>query len=180
MSNDIALWGRGWYFEKIAVDPKNPDQVYVPNVAVNRSSDGGKNWLPLNYPKEINHVYAMRMRTAQEGYLLSKKGQLAVTKDAGATWSLINLPLEGAKIMPTSFDVPLASVNFTDALHGTVIIYLVMPERGWKAFNTADGGKTWDQEAVPGDLGAIYLSRDGKYLTLTSTLDKTISIVKRD
>ena len=47
MSNDIALWGRGWYFEKIAVDPKNPDQVYVPNVAVNRSSDGGKTWVVM-------------------------------------------------------------------------------------------------------------------------------------
>jgi photosystem II stability/assembly factor-like uncharacterized protein len=47
MSNDIALWGRGWYFEKIAVDPTNPDQVYVPNVAVNRSSDGGKTWVVM-------------------------------------------------------------------------------------------------------------------------------------
>jgi len=41
---DQALWGRGWYFEKIAVDPKNPDIVYVPNVAVNRSRDGGATW----------------------------------------------------------------------------------------------------------------------------------------
>jgi photosystem II stability/assembly factor-like uncharacterized protein len=44
VSNDQALWGRGWYFEKIAVDPKNPDIVYVPNVAVNRSRDGGATW----------------------------------------------------------------------------------------------------------------------------------------
>jgi len=41
---DQALWGRGWYFEKIAVDPKNADIVYVPNVAVNRSRDGGATW----------------------------------------------------------------------------------------------------------------------------------------
>jgi photosystem II stability/assembly factor-like uncharacterized protein len=41
---DQALWGRGWYFEKITVDPKNPDIVYVPNVAVNRSRDGGTTW----------------------------------------------------------------------------------------------------------------------------------------
>jgi photosystem II stability/assembly factor-like uncharacterized protein len=47
MSNDIALWGRGWYFEKIAVDPDNADQVYVPNIAVNRSSDGGKTWVVM-------------------------------------------------------------------------------------------------------------------------------------
>jgi photosystem II stability/assembly factor-like uncharacterized protein len=41
---DQALWGRGWYFEKIAVDPKDADIVYVPNVAVNRSRDGGATW----------------------------------------------------------------------------------------------------------------------------------------
>jgi photosystem II stability/assembly factor-like uncharacterized protein len=44
LSNDPALWGRGWYFEKIAVDPKDADVVYVPNVAVNRTRDGGKTW----------------------------------------------------------------------------------------------------------------------------------------
>src|SRR6185503_6820744 len=47
MSADPALWGRGWYFEHIAVDPKNEDIVYVPNVAVSRTMDGGKTWLAL-------------------------------------------------------------------------------------------------------------------------------------
>jgi photosystem II stability/assembly factor-like uncharacterized protein len=44
MSGDQALWGRGWYFEKLTVDPTNADIVYVPNVAVNRTMDGGKTW----------------------------------------------------------------------------------------------------------------------------------------
>ena len=47
VSSDSALWGRGWYFEKLAVDPKNPDVVYVPNVAVSRTKDGGKTWVAL-------------------------------------------------------------------------------------------------------------------------------------
>ncbi|MEP6733028.1 MAG: glycoside hydrolase, partial [bacterium] len=47
MSSDQALWGRGWYFEKLAVDPKNADIVYVPNVAVSRTKDGGKTWQAL-------------------------------------------------------------------------------------------------------------------------------------
>ncbi len=47
LSNDPALWGRGWYFEKIAVDPTDADTVYVPNVAVNRTRDGGKTWVVL-------------------------------------------------------------------------------------------------------------------------------------
>ncbi len=44
VGKDQALWGRGWYFEKITVDPKDPEIVYVPNVAVNRSRDGGATW----------------------------------------------------------------------------------------------------------------------------------------
>lgn len=47
LSSDSELWGRGWYFEKLAVDPKNVDIVYVPNVAVARSKDGGKTWVAL-------------------------------------------------------------------------------------------------------------------------------------
>ncbi len=41
-TGDTRVWGRGWYFEKVAVDPKNPDVVYVPNVGIQRSTDGGK------------------------------------------------------------------------------------------------------------------------------------------
>jgi photosystem II stability/assembly factor-like uncharacterized protein len=47
LSADQALWGRGWYFEKVTVDPKNADIVYVPNVSVSRSKDGGRTWMAL-------------------------------------------------------------------------------------------------------------------------------------
>jgi photosystem II stability/assembly factor-like uncharacterized protein len=47
VSSDQALWGRGWYFEKIVVDPKDAETVYVPNVAVSRTKDGGKTWVAL-------------------------------------------------------------------------------------------------------------------------------------
>jgi photosystem II stability/assembly factor-like uncharacterized protein len=47
LSADPELWTRGWYFEKLAVDPKNADIIYVPNVAVARSKDGGKTWVAL-------------------------------------------------------------------------------------------------------------------------------------
>ncbi len=47
LSSDSALWGRGWYFEHVAVDPGNADIVYVSNVALSRSKDGGKTWMAL-------------------------------------------------------------------------------------------------------------------------------------
>jgi len=47
LSGDTALWGRGWYFEHVTVDPRNADIVYVSNVSLSRSKDGGKTWEPL-------------------------------------------------------------------------------------------------------------------------------------
>lgn len=47
LSSDQALWGRGWYFEHIVVDPRDADVIYVSNVAVSRSMDGGKSWVAL-------------------------------------------------------------------------------------------------------------------------------------
>ncbi|HEV7703021.1 MAG TPA: hypothetical protein VGO46_01970, partial [Gemmatimonadaceae bacterium] len=47
LSSDQALWGRGWYFCKLAVDPKDAETVYVSNVSVSRTMDGGKQWVTL-------------------------------------------------------------------------------------------------------------------------------------
>ncbi len=41
-SSDARIWGRGWYFGKVVVDPKNPDLVYISNTGVYRSRDGGR------------------------------------------------------------------------------------------------------------------------------------------
>jgi photosystem II stability/assembly factor-like uncharacterized protein len=47
LSSDQALWGRGWYFCKLAIDPKDAETVYVSNVSVSRTMDGGKHWVTL-------------------------------------------------------------------------------------------------------------------------------------
>jgi photosystem II stability/assembly factor-like uncharacterized protein len=39
---DPRLTSRAWYFNSITIDPHHPDVIYVPNVALYRSEDGGK------------------------------------------------------------------------------------------------------------------------------------------
>jgi hypothetical protein len=39
---DPRLTSRAWYFSGITIDPHNPDVIYMPNVALYRSEDGGK------------------------------------------------------------------------------------------------------------------------------------------
>jgi photosystem II stability/assembly factor-like uncharacterized protein len=41
-TGDPRVWGRGWYFEKVAVDSRNPDVVFVPNVGILKSTDSGR------------------------------------------------------------------------------------------------------------------------------------------
>ena len=41
-NNDPRITSRGWYFSGITIDPQNPDVIYMPNVALYRSEDGGK------------------------------------------------------------------------------------------------------------------------------------------
>jgi photosystem II stability/assembly factor-like uncharacterized protein len=41
-NSDPRLTSRAWYFNRITVDPGNPDVIYMPNVALYRSEDGGK------------------------------------------------------------------------------------------------------------------------------------------
>ncbi|MGA8492373.1 MAG: hypothetical protein WB711_18240 [Terriglobales bacterium] len=41
-NEDRRLTSRAWYFGNITVDPNNQDVIYMPNVALYRSEDGGK------------------------------------------------------------------------------------------------------------------------------------------
>jgi photosystem II stability/assembly factor-like uncharacterized protein len=42
VNSDSRLTSRGWYFNSLAIDPTNPDVLYIPNVALYRTEDGGK------------------------------------------------------------------------------------------------------------------------------------------
>jgi photosystem II stability/assembly factor-like uncharacterized protein len=42
VNSDSRLTSRSWYFANITIDPQNPDVIYIPNVALYRSEDGGK------------------------------------------------------------------------------------------------------------------------------------------
>jgi photosystem II stability/assembly factor-like uncharacterized protein len=41
-NTDPRLTSRAWYFSSLAIDPNNADVLYIPNVALYRTEDGGK------------------------------------------------------------------------------------------------------------------------------------------
>jgi photosystem II stability/assembly factor-like uncharacterized protein len=42
VNSDPRITSRAWYFNRITIDPQNADVLYIPNVALYRSEDGGK------------------------------------------------------------------------------------------------------------------------------------------
>ncbi|MGH9393371.1 MAG: WD40/YVTN/BNR-like repeat-containing protein, partial [Terriglobales bacterium] len=47
VNTENRLWGRGWYFEAVTVDPRNPDKAYVINTSTYVTADAGKTFTPI-------------------------------------------------------------------------------------------------------------------------------------
>jgi len=89
VSGDPRLWGRGWYFTKIAVDPKNPEIVYVPNTGVYKSTDGGRTWgAPIKASPGGDDYHQLWISPEDPSRLALAGDQGAIVSvDAGQTWS---------------------------------------------------------------------------------------------
>jgi photosystem II stability/assembly factor-like uncharacterized protein len=88
VSNDKRIWDRGWYFEKVTVDPKNADTVYVMNTSVYRSTDAGKTWTAIKGAPggDDYHQLWINPEDPKRMVLGSDQGGI-VTVDGAATWS---------------------------------------------------------------------------------------------
>ena len=131
--------------------------------------DGGKTWGDLKLPDGVTAVAAISLRTPTDGYLISKDGILYITKDCGKTWVSRSLGLKNPVIQGFGnvwVETPQAAVRFTDAKNGLVVLGLSGNDN-MIALRTADGGKTWKKESVPAKTGKPFISRDGKYLTVS-------------
>lgn len=88
MSDEKRIWGRGWYFCNVVVDPNNPETVYVSNTSLYRSTDGGKNWTSIRGAPggDDYHQLWIYPDDPKRMILASDQGTV-VTEDGAATWS---------------------------------------------------------------------------------------------
>ena len=94
VSSDKRVWDRGWYFEKVTVDPKNADIVYVMNTSVYRSTDAGKTWTAIKGAPggDDYHQLWINPDDPKRMVLGSDQGTI-VSVDAAVTWSSSNTSL---------------------------------------------------------------------------------------
>jgi photosystem II stability/assembly factor-like uncharacterized protein len=87
-NDDSRLTGRGWYFNQPTMDPNNPDVVYVPNVALYRSEDGGKTISVVRGAPGGDDYHQLWIDPANSSRMVLGTDQgTSVSLDRGQTWS---------------------------------------------------------------------------------------------
>jgi len=88
ISRDDRIWQRGWYFNRIAVDPKNADRVYVMNTIVLRTDDGGEHFIALKGDQTGDDFHEMWIDPENpDRQMLGVDQGAIVTLNGGKTWS---------------------------------------------------------------------------------------------
>ncbi|HRK23106.1 MAG TPA: hypothetical protein PLX06_14910, partial [Fimbriimonadaceae bacterium] len=91
VNNDRNWRQRAFYYTHVAADPKNAESVYVLNVGMGRSTDGGKTFRGVGTPHSDNHDIWIAPDDSNR-MVQANDGGANVSKDGGRTWTDQDLP----------------------------------------------------------------------------------------
>lgn len=165
---DFPLKRSGEYNKFMSVIDTN--NLYIASkISLGVSNDGGVTWEELALPDGCDSIVGMFFMTPENGYIFNSDGTLYITKDSCKSWTTQVLDLQGEKIIISK--MPSAAINFQSEDEG-MIIYSTTSYKV-HCIKTEDGGNTWETVDMPKVYYfAPYISRDGRYLTLSSSLKK--------
>jgi photosystem II stability/assembly factor-like uncharacterized protein len=88
VGTDTRILSRGWYFGEVRSDPKNPDVVYVSNVSLYRSLDGGQSFKAIRGAPGGDDYHSLWIDPENPQRMISGVDQgTIVTVNGGKTWS---------------------------------------------------------------------------------------------
>ncbi|HEX3990539.1 MAG TPA: hypothetical protein VHX39_05125, partial [Acetobacteraceae bacterium] len=98
------LIGRAGYYIKLAVNPKNPDEVFVANSSFWGSKDGGKSFTTLGWGGDTHDIWIDPGNPNR--ILMTHDGGMFMTTDHGATSNRVTLPIGQMYHVAVDNDVP--------------------------------------------------------------------------
>jgi photosystem II stability/assembly factor-like uncharacterized protein len=88
VNSETRLWGRGWYFESVTVDPTNPDKAYVINTATYLTTDAGKTFTPVKGAPGGDDYHQIWVNPIDPNRMVLSSDQgTVVSVDGAKTWS---------------------------------------------------------------------------------------------
>jgi photosystem II stability/assembly factor-like uncharacterized protein len=87
VSSDHQIFHRPWYYMRVTADPQDENTVWINNVLVYRSIDGGSNFMPVpTLPHGDSHVLWINPDNT-DIMIEGDDGGATVTLNGGVTWS---------------------------------------------------------------------------------------------
>ncbi len=89
VNSDRALRQRAWYFSRVVADPLDAEGVWVLNVRLHRSADGGKSFNKIQTPHADHHDHWIDPKNPKR-MANANDGGATISIDGGVTWSAQN------------------------------------------------------------------------------------------
>src|SRR5262249_18412823 len=86
VNDEHKIRERAWYYTWVYPDPKDPDVVWLPNVQMHRSGDGGKSFASVSVPHGDNHDLWIDPDDPRR-MILGNDGGATITPNGGRTWT---------------------------------------------------------------------------------------------
>jgi photosystem II stability/assembly factor-like uncharacterized protein len=157
-SNSQSLRARPFYFNKVFVNPKDENDVWVTELGLHHSTDGGKTWMTVATPHGDNHVVWINPDNPKV-LIETNDGGANVSQDGAKSWSpIFNQPTAEFYMVDVDNEFPYRLVG-PQQDNSTVAVYNVPPF----AWPIDDPTQTWIQ-ASGCESGQIRVVPDGKII----------------
>jgi photosystem II stability/assembly factor-like uncharacterized protein len=161
VNSDSRITYRAWYFERVTVDPNHPDIVYIPNVALYRSEDGGKTFSVLRGAPggDDHHELWVDPKNSATLALASDQGT-SISLNRGQTWSSwSNQPIGQFYHVTTDNQFPYIVYGTEQDRTGAAVFsrtdHLLITPRDWFPSGESESGY---MVVDPHDPNIVYLS----------------------
>ncbi|HKC23435.1 MAG TPA: glycosyl hydrolase, partial [Thermoanaerobaculia bacterium] len=86
VNDEHKIRERAWYYSWVYPDPKNAEVVWLPNVQMHRSADGGRSFEKVSVPHGDNHDLWIDPDDPSR-MILGNDGGATITPNGGRTWT---------------------------------------------------------------------------------------------
>jgi photosystem II stability/assembly factor-like uncharacterized protein len=158
VNNNQRLRARPFYFHYVDVNPKNENEVWVNELGLHKSTDGGKTFTQVPVPHGDNHGIWFNPDNPAIA-IQCNDGGANVTQDGGRTWStILNQPT--AELYMVSVDEQFPYRLYAPQQDNSTIIVPSLPPQSWGYDHQA---QSWTQG--PGcETGQIHPRPDGSVI----------------
>ncbi len=167
VNSDGDIRQRAWYYSKVYADPKDPELVYVLNVELLISKDGGRTFKDITTPHSDHHSLWIDPQEPQH-LLVADDGGAQVSFDGGKIWSSYhNQPTAQFYRVTTDDHFPY---RIYAAQQDNSTVRILHRKKGWGGI----GEDEWDETAGgesgwiapdPNDNDVVYGGSYMGYLT---------------